>query len=43
MTEVYISALTTTRIDLNEEDKEFYKEEKKKEIFEVRYCLDYLH
>ena len=42
MTEVFISALSTTRIDLNEEDREFYRYEKKKEIIDVRCCLDYL-
>lgn len=42
MTEVFIGALSTTRIDLNEEDREYYNDEKKKEIFEVRTCLDQL-
>jgi hypothetical protein len=30
MTEVFISALSTTRLDLNEEDLEFYLDEKNK-------------
>jgi len=43
MTEVFISALSTTRLDLNEEDLEFYLDEKNKEILDVRQALDYLN
>ena len=39
MTEVFIAALSTTKLEMNDEDLEFYRDEKAKEIQEVRLAL----
>ncbi len=43
VTEVFIAALSTTKLEMNEEDLEFYRDEKAKEIQEVRAALQQLH
>ena len=43
MTEVFIAALSTTRFEMNDEDQEYYRDEKAKEIQEVRVALEQLH
>lgn len=43
MTEVFIAALSTARFEMNDEDQEYYRDEKAKEIQEVRVALEQLH